>query len=572
MASNFTSKNISSIGLKDVIYNLKSVPFHGTETEWNQASLNSYIPKQGEIVVYDKDNSHDYIRIKIGDGVNKVGDLKFFAGSWNDLADKSESIATTDYVDNLMLDKADAIQVKSGTIIRANNSAYTPVKGLTLFGKTTQNGTPTPDAPVALESVGDSGEINIAVGGKNLVSFAENVSTETIMNGYDRWSEEWIIPDGIKGKTITYSALLKSASSTDASSLNIWYKCSADDSLRHYGGGTSIAAGAEGISYKTIDVSEDWYSIAFGVYLHGASDDPATASRGMVEIGSVATEYEPYKAQTFSASTPNGLPGIPVESGGNYTDSNGQQWICDEKDYARGVYVQRVGRRVFDGSDNWSAFSSAYPHLFVIYNIFTTGQKTFLNTAYPYYAGKYNESMAYFMGNGAGGFAVNDIRFTTLGEFIGHLAERPLEVLYALVTPIETPLSAEEMAQYASLHTNKPNTTVYNDSGAYMEFTYYTPSTAVQMVHSPADEGKILTIDEHGCVVLKEDAASLALGETSSTAYRGDRGKIAYDHSQIKTGNPHGTTAEEIDGLGSAAFTETTDYMLAGQVIDGGTW
>ena len=27
-----------------------------------------------------------------------------------------------------------------------------------------------------------------------------------------------------------------------------------------------------------------------------------------------------------------------------------------------------------------------------------------------------------------------------------------------------------------------------------------------------------------------------------------------------------------IDGLGSAAFTETTDYMLAGQVIDGGAW
>lgn len=35
---------------------------------------------------------------------------------------------------------------------------------------------------------------------------------------------------------------------------------------------------------------------------------------------------------------------------------------------------------------------------------------------------------------------------------------------------------------------------------------------------------------------------SLALGETSSTAYRGDRGKVAYDHSQIKNGNPHGTT------------------------------
>ena len=39
--------------------------------------------------------------------------------------------------------------------------------------------------------------------------------------------------------------------------------------------------------------------------------------------------------------------------------------------------------------------------------------------------------------------------------------------------------------------------------------------------------------------------SSLALGETSLTAYRGDRGKIAYDHSQI-SGNPHGTAASDI--------------------------
>lgn len=43
-----------------------------------------------------------------------------------------------------------------------------------------------------------------------------------------------------------------------------------------------------------------------------------------------------------------------------------------------------------------------------------------------------------------------------------------------------------------------------------------------------------------------EISASLALGETSSTAYRGDRGKTAYDHSQVVTGNPHGTTAGDI--------------------------
>lgn len=48
--------------------------------------------------------------------------------------------------------------------------------------------------------------------------------------------------------------------------------------------------------------------------------------------------------------------------------------------------------------------------------------------------------------------------------------------------------------------------------------------------------------------------AHLELGETSDTAYRGDRGKAAYDHSQT-TGNPHGTTYSQVgaDAAGAAA-------------------
>lgn len=46
-----------------------------------------------------------------------------------------------------------------------------------------------------------------------------------------------------------------------------------------------------------------------------------------------------------------------------------------------------------------------------------------------------------------------------------------------------------------------------------------------------------------------EISPSLALGETESTAYRGDRGKAAYDHSQVTSGNPHGTTAADVGAL-----------------------
>ena len=54
-----------------------------------------------------------------------------------------------------------------------------------------------------------------------------------------------------------------------------------------------------------------------------------------------------------------------------------------------------------------------------------------------------------------------------------------------------------------------------------------------------------------------EISKSLALGETSLTAYRGDRGKIAYDHSQT-TGNPHNTSLSDLGVTVSAA---TLNYL-----------
>lgn len=60
-----------------------------------------------------------------------------------------------------------------------------------------------------------------------------------------------------------------------------------------------------------------------------------------------------------------------------------------------------------------------------------------------------------------------------------------------------------------------------------------------------------------------EISSSLALGETPSTAYRGDRGKSAYDHSQITSGNPHNTTKTDI-GLGNVDNTsDATKNVLS---------
>lgn len=64
-----------------------------------------------------------------------------------------------------------------------------------------------------------------------------------------------------------------------------------------------------------------------------------------VTIGDGADER-----QTITLQTPNGLPGIPVTSGGNYTDPAGRQWVCDEVDLERRVKVQRVDKAAFDST------------------------------------------------------------------------------------------------------------------------------------------------------------------------------------------------------------------------------
>ena len=108
-----------------------------------------------------------------------------------------------------------------------------------------------------------------------------------------------------------------------------------------------------------VSVSDAFSAPLCGLTVYGKStqdgtpspDNPApivSAGDGgtiTVTIGDGADER-----QTITLQTPNGLPGIPVTSGGNYTDPGGQRWVCNEVDLERGVRVQRVDKTSFDNT------------------------------------------------------------------------------------------------------------------------------------------------------------------------------------------------------------------------------
>lgn len=94
--------------------------------------------------------------------------------------------------------------------------------------------------------------------------------------------------------------------------------------------------------------------------------------------------------------------------------------------------------------------------------------------------------------------------------------------------------------------------------GYYYNGKFYKESSHTTEID--AEAGKIYTdlatnkTYRWGGTAYVEISASLALGETSSTAYRGDRGKAAYDHSQLTSGNPHNVTKSDV-GLGNVDNT-----------------
>ena len=163
-------------------------------------------------------------------------------------------------------------------------------------------------------------------------------------------------------------------------------------------------------------------------------------------------------SQTLTLQTPNALPGIPVSSGGNYTDENGQQWICDEVDLARGVRVQRITKIKVTSSLSWQTTGNAVDRYFAWFSgIYTSNV---LCTHFSTALGSETVGGAIANQNNLVGFAFAEKGTTTLDDFKQFLDENDVFIWAALATPVETALSAAEIAAYKALTTYAPTTVI----------------------------------------------------------------------------------------------------------------
>jgi hypothetical protein len=171
----------------------------------------------------------------------------------------------------------------------------------------------------------------------------------------------------------------------------------------------------------------------------------------------------------------NTLHGIPVSEGGNYTDSDGQQWICDEVDLERGVYIQRIGVFRSDESLNWTTYTSTYGYYgFMIWHALNDiySRSIGLCNQLPNVGSKSDNCVWVGVNDDCLYVLTKEWYDKGLDAWKAHLNEKPLEIIYARNTPIETPLTAEEIMAYKSLKTYYPNTAIMNDAGAWMKAKY----------------------------------------------------------------------------------------------------
>lgn len=171
------------------------------------------------------------------------------------------------------------------------------------------------------------------------------------------------------------------------------------------------------------------------------------------------------KTQTLTLPTPNGLPGIPVTSGGNYTDSTGQQWVCDEVDLERGVKVQRIYEVDVDGENVKFEQADVYANLApkgIPIALVSGGEgaraiSTF--TSLPWFYNKASQFLYLIAAN------ISDQLNESCKKQLG-------KIYYALATPIETPLTPDEIAAYKALTAYGPDTVVQASDGAGVKLDY----------------------------------------------------------------------------------------------------
>ena len=456
--------------------------------------------------------SVDYYPIQVGDGnftlssdiplVDNISNLFLLAGSVNTGAGTIEngvylnSPRTVTAIDGFVTVGYRTLSQNPNDPLNYNimlNAGSTPLPYEPYTGG---KPSPSPEYPQEIHSAGDEGEIGVGVTGENILNPDWiNDTNDNILFSCR----------GLKPGNYTISFVSTADWWTNNDNNHTWY-------IHYYGENDEVEIGSTNItfadaainvrSHGNFTIPQGTDKIRLNVY---SGVTKASITDLMLNIGLAVLPYEPYQSQSLTFQTLNGLPGIPVDSGGNFVDADGQEWICDYRDWARGVDVKCVeiiaGPEITyinigqDGG-SWLTTGETIP-FYVDYSQFNK-PKSIANYGFCTYF-TYNmdivsyDNEGFFVKAGINYFAFRLLKSrlveygyddsdqvgTGPSAFLAWLnAHNDLQIFYA-VSSIETPIPSDELAAYKALHTYDGTTIISStDSLAEIEFNYVSQNQA----------------------------------------------------------------------------------------------
>lgn len=189
--------------------------------------------------------------------------------------------------------------------------------------------------------------------------------------------------------------------------------------------------------------------------------------------------------QSLSISTPTGLPAIPVDTDGDYTDANGQQWISDYVDLKRGKYVKNIcDLPLKDISLEWytwgvNANASNSTGFFAYVTKYAHVGNTKALATICRYTDAWGGRKVGCNANINNSYITISLHTSDLDDasdnkkaiesFKKIVEQTDTHVLYVRAEPIERDLTPEEIEEYKNLVTYAGTTIVENDAECYME-------------------------------------------------------------------------------------------------------
>lgn len=351
--------------------------------------------------------------------------------------------------------------IANGNPAVCKDSVTWKFQDLKIYGKSVQNGTPSPETPVPIESAGESGSIELSVTGINIFDAENSVAFADVIRTY-RDPDTSIASDGtitilVSAKNSYLSDNYNSGKYVISFTTNVFFY-----SIRTFGV-TDNSELNEYLLERASIVGQHYYitieeSVPFFINIRcGAITPPLTISEFMICPGDYSPgKFVPYvEPKNLILSTPNGLPGIPVDSGGNYTDASGQEWVCDEIDFGEKVFVQNIYKiqpsdiTAFDFQTGtaFAAVALDVPTPAISY------QKAICSISNVYGEPWWNnETTHHFLQTSGQKVVICSEGWQSI-EDVQAAIDNGIDLIYPLETPIVTPLTDEEILAYRALAT-----------------------------------------------------------------------------------------------------------------------